>query len=64
MELPGIAGNCTELRAAELLLYLKINNFNCDLKIYAADTRMELNISVDFKIMEAQGSLISTVFKF
>ena len=64
MELPGIAGNCTELHAAELLLYLKINNFNCDLKIYAADTRMELNISVDFKIIEAQGSLISTVFKF
>ena len=27
-----------ELRATELLFYLKINYFNCDLQIYAADT--------------------------
>ena len=35
-----------------------------DLQIYAADTRMELNISVDFKIIGARVSLVSTVFKF
>ena len=34
--------NCAELRATELLFHLKINNFNCDLQIYAADTRMEI----------------------
>ena len=30
--------NCAGLRAEELLFHLKINNFNCDLQIYAADT--------------------------
>ena len=34
--------HCAELRATELLFHLKINNFNCDLQIYAADTRMEI----------------------
>jgi len=60
----GIAGNCTELRAAELLFYLKINNFNCDLKICAADSRMELNISVDFKIMRPKGHLFRQFSNF
>ena len=34
--------NCAELRATELLFHLKINNFNCDLQIYAADTRIKI----------------------
>ena len=51
-----------EFRATELLFHLKIKNFNCELQIYAADTRIE--ISVDFKIIEARVSIVSTVFKF
>ena len=33
-----------ELRTTKLLLHLKINNFNCALQIYAADTRMEISL--------------------
>ena len=39
----------------ELLFHLKINNLNCGLQIYVADTRMK--ISLDFKIMEAEDHL-------
>ena len=34
----------TELRATELLFHLKINNLNCDLQVYAADTRMKISL--------------------
>ena len=36
--------NCVELRATEVLFHLKIHNFNCDLQMYAADTRMKISL--------------------
>jgi len=48
----SVARNCeqgsnltfAELRETELLFHLKINNFKCDLQIYAADTRIKISL--------------------
>ena len=39
--------NCEQgsnLSFAELLFHLKINNLNCDLQVYAADTSMKISL--------------------
>ena len=53
-----IARNCAIIAtrkqlniATELLFHLKINDFNCDLRIFAESENG--NISVDFKIIKA-----------
>lgn len=54
MELRGIVQNCMHPYWFHILKSI----------IYAADTRMELIISVDFNKMEARVSHVSTVLKF
>ena len=46
LNIRGIAPNCAEVRATELLFHLKINSFefDCDLHFYAADTRIKISL--------------------